>query len=571
MKRTVYIFATFAIFAAFALVSCREFLEPKSQSEFIPSTAEQLNEMLISALPEPNDASNSALTGGFLDILSDDVETTPYIDPRNLSADQWYQQSYVSAIYSMYTWQPDYSVYQQNRGYAGAGDIYKSIYKKLIYVNAALDYVDRVTGVETLKNYVRAQARTLRAFYYMQLVNIYGAPYSLDPDGPGIPLRTTAARENRKMERNTVGEVYDLIVSDLRTAVELFSSLEASQQYRQYRPTLPMALLLLSRTYLYMENWEQAAICAQKLISEWPRFQIKDLNELVDIGITNVHHDAAVTSDPDVRRTQKFYNFVSYDNPDVIWIYGPASNMATLTRKTLSLGGGTNIRVQNNNVYACLTSASLDLASSYDSTDLRLRTYLVRNLFYEPDYDLKPYADTIKKRYHAFGKMNIQDTGTGVPSISGNRFLPEENIRTFGQALRITEAYLILAEAQSMLGGQEAQALTTLQHVWSKRFAGGAPPASYTSGSDVKELVRRERRREMCFEALRWFDLRRWDRPRIVHEWCDVTGYGDLQRFVLEHDDRGYTLSIPHTILSANPDLTQAPLYNDGRPRQPQQ
>jgi hypothetical protein len=94
-----------------------------------------------------------------------------------------------------------------------------------------------------------------------------------------------------------------------------------------------------------------------------------------------------------------------------------------------------------------------------------------------------------------------------------------------------------------------------------KRFKGGrgSIPASYISG-DPAEMVRKERRRELCFEALRWFDLRRQGIPSVKHVWYTTTGYGDPKTFELEQNDPGYTFPMPESILLTNPDLTQVPL-----------
>ena len=561
-----FIFRTMVvILSTFGFFSCSDFLEPKSQSEFIPSTADQLNELLISALTEPNDNTHVGLTGGFLDILTDDIETCGYIPQA--PGDAWYGEPYVSAVYSLYTWQPDYSTAMQKVGYPNIDNIYTSIYYKLVYVNSALDYVNKVSGSEEMKNYVKAQALALRAFYYLQLVNVYGVPYNVQPGGPGIPIRTTGAKENRPMLRNTVQEVYDLILSDLNESIDLFETLAPMYQYRQYRPTLPMAMLLLSRAYLYMENWEQAAFYANKLINDFPQFQIKDLNDLIGT-YSNVQPDAETTTNQDVRRTQRFYpDFISYNNSDVIWTYGAAADVASITmREFMNATQASVARIQNNNVYATLTLASTDLVGTFDAADLRLRTYFVRSLFNEPDYSQYDFSQSGVK-YRAYGKLLIVDNGTGVPNIQNNRFAPQTDARTFGLTLRITEAYLILAEAQAMLG-QTADAIQTLENIWQKRFASGKVPAYYSSGN-VIDVVRNERRREFCFEDLRWFDLRRWGMPQLNHTWYDVT-YGDKQVYVLEQNDPAYTLPMPHTIIAANPDLTQVPLYKDGKNRLPQ-
>jgi hypothetical protein len=533
-------------------VSCQDFLEPRSQSEFIPETADQLNELLVSAIPDPSAGMN--LTCGFLDIVSDDVETlTRFIDPRQ-PTDVWYDQPYVAAIYSLYTWRADYDVYMRANGYYDT-ECYSGVYKKLVYANAPLDYIDKVSGDAAMKNYVTAQAYTLRAFYYLHLVNLYGVPYTLDPNGPGVPLRTTAAKENRKMTRNTVGEVYSLIIDDLRNAVTLFEGLEPSRQFRQFRPTLPMALLLLSRAYLYMGDWENAAHYAQRLIDDWKhQFRINDLKLIAD-GYSNVHSAASVTSSSaDVKCTQKFYpGFLTYANPDVIWLYSTAEDMTQLTAKEMSHGSST--RLQNNSTYATLTHAAPALVDSYDAQDLRLRTYLVRDLFSEPDYTAAA-ATLTTGRYRAYGKLQISDDGSGIPA-SGNHFLPVTDSRTYGQALRFTEAYLILAEAQAELG-READAKRALEEIWKNRFASGTAPPAYTTGN-ATELARAERRRELCFEALRWFDLRRQGRTPVTHVWRELS-YGDPQTFTLAQDDPGFTFPMPETVLLANPDLTQVEL-----------
>jgi tetratricopeptide (TPR) repeat protein len=432
---------------------------------------------------------------------------------------------------------------------------YSDAYKKIAYANAPLDYVDKVSGDAAMKNYVKAQAYTLRAFYYFHLVNVYGVPYTSDPDGPGVPLRTTAAKENRKMTRNTVGEAYRLVVDDLRNAVALFEGLEPSRQYRQFRPTLPMALLLLSRAYLYMGDWENAARYSQKLIDDWSHlFRIKDLSELIAAGYSNVHSNADASSSANVKRTQKFYpDFLSYANTDVIWLYNTTNDIAQLTAQVMSQGD--NSRLKNNEAFATLTHASPSLINSYDAQDLRLRTYFVRDLYNEPDYSSAAEPLSTGK-YRAYGKLRISDDGSGIPS-SENRFLPIADSRTYGQALRFTEAYLILAEAQAQLGHAD-EALNTLGEIWKNRFAGSAPP-SYTSG-DAVELVRKERRRELCFEALRWFDLRRQGMAPVTHIWYETANYGDPQTFTLEQNDPGYTFPMPEAVLLANPDLTQVPL-----------
>ena len=74
--------------------------------------------------------------------------------------------------------------------------------------------------------------------------------------------------------------------------------------------------------------------------------------------------------------------------------------------------------------------------------------------------------------------------------------------------IRSAEAYLNKAEAEAMLGGD---AITPIKKLLENRFAGGQIPAiDGLSGKELVEFIRDERRRELCFESQRWFDLRRY-------------------------------------------------------------
>lgn len=570
-----------AIIIALAMVGatgCKKFLEPQSQSETIPTRVSQLSELLLTALPDPSANERNGLTRGYLDLMSDDVQVRGLISTETAS-DIWYTQPYVAAVEAIFQWQPDYSTRMLQNFYPGHDQIYKDSYNKLEYVNSVLDYVDKVSGSAGEKNYVIAQALALRAFYYLNLVNIYGQPYVDGPDGQGIPLRLIGAKETRPMVRNTVDEVYDRVVTDLTDAVELFEGLSAEQQYQTFRPTMPMAMLLLARAYLYMGNWERAEFWAQRLITEWgEQFKVNDLSKL---GVANPNaplpdpNKLDITNyDPNDARKQKFWkDFATYKNKDVIWAYGDVDDLVDLSSKDISQGGPQNTRVFGNGVYAALLQASTSLVDTYDDNDLRLRTYLVRDLFaeYKDENAGKSYPEGTAlgenhrfKFYKAYAKVNLSyDESTGLPGEG--KFKPTNDIGDYGYTLRITEAWLILAEAQAEQG--KASARASLQEVQRKRFIDGIIPARYTTAS-VLEDVRAERRREFCFEALRWNDLRRWGQPRLEHVWYDVSRNStEPRKYVLQQGDFGYTLPMSITILNANPNLTQVPLASERMPQ----
>ena len=113
--------------------------------------------------------------------------------------------------------------------------------------------------------------------------------------------------------------------------------------------------------------------------------------------------------------------------------------------------------------------------------------------------------------------------------------------------LRYPEVILNKAEALAMLG-REDDSKACLQELRSNRFKGADLQSVVETGDDYITFVRDERRRELCFEGHRWFDLRRTTRPRLEKTYSGTT-------YVLEENDSRYTIRIPSEAIEANPGL----------------
>ena len=59
----------------------------------------------------------------------------------------------------------------------------------------------------------------------------------------------------------------------------------------------------------------------------------------------------------------------------------------------------------------------------------------------------------------------------------------------------------------------------------------------------------------MCFEGLRWFDLRRWGMESFSREWKEEGIV--IATFTLEKNDPAFTLPIPFDAIEKNPNLVQ--------------
>ncbi len=103
-----------------------------------------------------------------------------------------------------------------------------------------------------------AQAKINRAYFYLQLVNIYGPVYqaaSADTD-LAVPL-ILVVNNQVSYPRASVGKVYEQILTDLKDALATIELPDIDKKNILY-PGRAAALALLARTYLYMGNYTQA-------------------------------------------------------------------------------------------------------------------------------------------------------------------------------------------------------------------------------------------------------------------------------------------------------------------------
>ena len=142
--------------------------------------------------------------------------------------------------------------------------------------------------------------------------------------------------------------------------------------------------------------------------------------------------------------------------------------------------------------------------------------------------------------------------------------------------LRTAEAWLNLAEAEACMGGaHEENARKALDELRKRRIMRNNWQATTLAGDALIQEIRNERRRELCFEGHRWFDLRRY----TVCEKVPFTGaiqntYSTLEdmytistisTYELSAGDPSWTLQIPYEVLqyeelTPNPRNERAPI-----------
>lgn len=502
MKISIYL-----LILLFVLGGCDGFLEESSLSDVRPSTVEDLEQLLLGeGYPRGENFLN------YVELLTDDIESD-YSDDAVHSV-------LLERGSSVFTWQSD--MYEQLKEKdATNAKTWQKIYEKIKGCNVILDMLDEVSGTESNKLNQRGQALALRSFYYFMLVNTYGQPYNAEGvdvmQTPGVPLILESAVKDDFPPRASVGAVYQQIERDLLEAAPLID--QYGQNNVNYKVTPLFVHTLLSRMYLYMENWEKAKEHASKVIEYNPR--LRNLMEFSTVVEEEDWWTGEIVTTITVERNQgNVFNSVS---PEFIWGYSGKSEFGDYFA-AVSPGVKPAYHV------------SEDLMNLYTARDLR-------PLFYFERYFVSFFPMLFGTNYGVKCDLNsLSNTPKGM---------------------RVAEAYLNRAEANIRMflenGNNELRmaALDDLNYLRRHRMIEPYQNVDIADGNELLEFCKEERRRELCFEEHRWFDLRRYGMPRLTHVL--TVSEGQPVEFTLQEKDPRYVLPIAQEVLDKNPALRQNP------------
>lgn len=146
-------------------------------------------------------------------------------------------------------------------------------YYTIARANNVINNLDDKVGVDATQqqvNNVKAEALFIRALCYFDLVITYCQPYNYnatEDDKMGVPL--VLVTENGKPTRDSKENVYNQIVADLLQAESIMADdyVRSGVTDKAATPTKPAIQALLSRVYLYMNKWQEAADYATKVIN----------------------------------------------------------------------------------------------------------------------------------------------------------------------------------------------------------------------------------------------------------------------------------------------------------------
>lgn len=476
---------------------CLTFSLVSCQKDFLEESSQDM------VRPKTTEALNQIMTGeaypltfaihDYIELLNDDIQ-----------ADYSSNLVVVAAINKyapVFTWQKD-MFDKLAQVSAQSANPWLNYYARIKGCNVVLDYIDKVDGSESEKQNLRGQALALRSYYYFMMVNLFGKPYvgtAVNPETDlGVPLILTAEVTDEAIKRSTVKEVYDQIEKDLLTAIPLLDANGTGNHIYKFNGVATR--FLLSKVYLFKGNWDLAIKYSDEVLQK--KSTLKQYNEILT-STTAYAISSGVTS------------------PEVIWAYGYYAELSTMPYGSQS---------ETRAAY----SISDNLTNSFETADLRLK-YSFSSIAYFSGPNIISYKGRSAK-YSGVGNS---------------------------KAFRTAEAYLNRAEANIMkaIAGDQsgvAKALADINLVRLNRINTSAyTPINITDPQTLLTFYKAERRRELCMEDSRWFDLRRWGMPSISHSIQYSAGTPEV--VTLQQNDSRYTLGIPREALNRNPNLVQNP------------
>ena len=382
---------------------------------------------------------------------------------------------------------------------------WKWAYEGIKTCHRYIENVDKIPGMSAnLKQTRLAEIRFIRAFLFFRMANFYG-------DIPFFTKDITLA-ESKTISRTHKATVLAFIHSELDEIMNILPTKAGATD--KGRITNAAAVALQARAYLYENNYEKVEYYTNLLINNQSKY-----------GTMNLFSNYE----------SLFYTANKYCD-EIILSTGYATNNRSWqemrSRVPMTVGANLNSCAPVQELvdnYITLNGKSIDNDSTYNSNlpyqnrDPRLTNSIV--------YDGSKWTNeagvvsTIRTAY----ATNTSDSWTSVNannSITGyyikKYYDPEsrkilKDYKQYNDIVIFRYADILLMYAEAMFEQNKMD-----QTVWDKTIKPIRERAGFTltsaldypstmSNTDMRQLIRSERRSEFAFEGLRYFDIIRWN------------------------------------------------------------
>ena len=411
-------------------------------------------------------------------------------------------------------------------------DEWDKCYQELRTIHTALDAQDRMNIDETFKTRMLAELRLMRAFTYLRLVTWFG----------DVPFFTTnpTLPESRVVKVTPAATIKEFIHSELAEVAEILPKNTDIPESENGRYTRGTAVALNARAYLYDNDFENCAIWCDKLINstEYGTYALEQ-------DYKKLFHDQSCCYGPESIMTIEFATLGGIDNIVRSWNNFNAFVPQSIGNKGVTTQSPTQELVDT---YRKLDGSVAD-DTDYEKRDKRFEATIAFNgctvdipdakglgligsegkgkgsyTCYTRAEDEKASDESqTSDKQHRFDSYNgTQDrTATGYYTLKNyNADMVDSKGNTYKSLMEIRYADVLLMYAESM---NEQSKMTS--DIWDKtikplreRAGFDAAYCSYPGSSDLRQVIRDERRVELALEGRRVFDLRRWallDNPSL--------------------------------------------------------
>ncbi|GEP92133.1 Starch-binding associating with outer membrane [Chitinophaga terrae (ex Kim and Jung 2007)] len=460
-------------------------------------------------------------------VYSDEAQDANLADPRVTATRNWYTGAVTSINYG---------------GISPDGDPWDNLYtgiRKCNYFLANIGASNTIATEEEKAGWT-AQARTLRALYFLQLIKRYG-------EAPLTDSLLTIYHDFSKDKKNKVSEIVTLILADCDSALKV-STARAGFPWQIYENQYG----IMSRAVAYAIKSEAVLYAASPLYSDgtytWEK--AKDITaEALSQCLANDYK--LFTETPANSASQNAYGLYhligsndqrSRDKETILHLGGQMQIWKNSGLPSITAGASAGAcptqemvdRYEMSNGEAPITGYSdaahlnpiintasgYNPATPYSNRDPRFYTAIyyngaVRNLN-DPD-GIK--VETFVGGREGIDASNFRNTPTGYYMRKFNSFRSNESTNQDGsiRLFRLAELYLNFAEAAYQAVGPDAVvnvgsfSMSARDAVSAVRARAGMPPfPAGMSKADFEKKYRNERAVELAFEGHRYFDVRRW-------------------------------------------------------------
>ncbi|MBW2962627.1 RagB/SusD family nutrient uptake outer membrane protein [Mesonia aestuariivivens] len=425
-----------------------------------------------------------------------------------------------------YAWSEIHNFYTSITANGFIEEAYATNYNTIYKVNQLLEKLDENGQViidTDIRLNIRAEAHFMRAFCYFDLIRWFGPVPLLD--------RTVSPQEAAKIPRSSVENIYQLVIEDLKFAVENLPESYDDENYGRVSKYAAKGILAL----VYMtRSSETYGIDGPGLNSgEW-NLAYQQLNDIRNSGQFQLEEEYSR-----IFRTEGTQNT---ENVFVIPFLESTGNSVGTNFMSEHIGADSYFASLGLSAQGASEGrfVSPDLRSSFAEGDLRAEfgivdSYVVDEGRWEGSYDRPVYS-----KYADVTRYGDSRTDWGVDFM----------------VLRYTDILMLMAEC-TLQGGGGAQA--DVDFIINKVRERAGLPADAVNVT-LEELFQ-ERQKEFFAEGNRWFDLYRTGNAiNILNNWKTEVDDENALRGI---DPNSLIYPIPLQEILSNPGLyEQNPGYN---------